>query len=101
MASRCSASTIGDQEAEVMSLLNRLVVLLAATVPLGVGGVPGAVAMAKSPASAGLSEKAIGTFAERGVGRPTAVAVAGRYAYMTNACGVGCYGPLDVIDVSV
>lgn len=47
-----------------------------------------------------LPTSPIGTFNRPADGHPSAVAVAGNYAYLTYACGNYCYSPLDVIDIS-
>jgi hypothetical protein len=56
--------------------------------------------LARASASGALPSAAIGTFTAAAGDNPTAVAVEGNYAYLTNYCGIYCYGPLDVIDVS-
>jgi hypothetical protein len=60
----------------------------------------GSSALAQGLGANGLPTVAIGTFSRPADGYPTAVAVAGNYAYMTFACGTHCYSPLDVIDIS-
>ncbi|HST54805.1 MAG TPA: hypothetical protein VLJ42_02785 [Solirubrobacteraceae bacterium] len=53
-----------------------------------------------SHSSAGLPRHAVGTYNTGAGNGPTAVAVQGDFAYVVNACGVTCYSPLDVLDVS-
>jgi len=60
----------------------------------------GASALAQGPGANERPPSAIGTFSRPADGHPTAVAVAGSYAYLTYSCGVYCYSPLDVIDIS-
>ena len=80
-----------------MSRLSRRFVLLS----VALAGVVAPVAGDGSSALAnGLPTSAIGTFSHPADGHPTAVAVAGNYAYLTNFCGIYCYSPLDVIDIS-
>lgn len=75
---------------------NPLSMLLAGALALGLGG----GSLDEARAAIKLPTQPVATFSREEGGSPTAVAVAGRYAYLTNACGVGCYGPLDVIDIS-
>jgi hypothetical protein len=56
--------------------------------------------VALAPSAVALPTTPVGTFSHPGDGSATAVAVAGHHAYVTHACGDGCYGPLDVIDVA-
>jgi hypothetical protein len=56
--------------------------------------------VALAPSAVALPTRPVGTFSRPGDGSATAVAVAGYHAYVTHACGDGCYGPLDVIDVA-
>ena len=56
--------------------------------------------VALAPSAVALPTTPVGTFSRPGDGSATAVAVAGHHAYVTHACGDGCYGPLDVIDVA-
>jgi hypothetical protein len=60
----------------------------------------GSSALAQGGGANELPTSAIGTFSRPADGQPTAVAVAGNYAYLTYACGTHCYSPLDVIDIS-
>lgn len=57
-------------------------------------------ALAEGPGAHGLPTSAIGAFSRPADGHATAVAVAGNYAYLTYSCGMYCYSPLDVIDIS-
>jgi hypothetical protein len=82
-------------------MFNRRFVLSRA-LPVGlVVLVLGCASVAQADATRPLPTGPVGTFSQPGYGSPTAVAVAGHHAYLTNSCGPGCYGPLDVIDVSV
>jgi hypothetical protein len=85
-----------------MSSLSRrfvlLGVLLTGVVAPAAG--QGASASAQVPGANGLPTSAIGTFSSPADGYPTAVAVAGGYAYLTFFCGIYCFSPLDVIDIS-
>lgn len=53
-----------------------------------------------APSAVALPTRPVGTFSRPGDGNATGVAVAGHHAYVTHACGDGCYGPLDVVDVA-
>jgi hypothetical protein len=75
-----------------------LSVLLAGVVAPVAGD--GSSASAQGLGASGLPTSAIGTFSRLADGHATAVAVAGKYAYLTYSCGVYCYSPLDVIDIS-
>lgn len=79
-----------------MSRLSRRFVLLGVVL----AGVVAPVAGNGSSALAQLPATAIGTFSRPADGHATAVAVGGNYAYLTYFCGVYCYSPLDVIDIS-
>ncbi len=59
-----------------------------------------AAMLALAPSAVALPTTPVGTFGRPGDGSATAVAVAGHHAYVTHACGEGCYGPLEVIDVA-
>jgi hypothetical protein len=72
--------------------------LLVVAVSLLIAPSSGSGGLAQASAAGVLPTGAVGTFAAGD--NPTAVAVQGNYAYLTNYCGIYCYGPLDVIDVS-
>jgi hypothetical protein len=85
-----------------MSRINLRFVLLSVVLAAVVAPVAGhgSSALAQDPGANGLPTSATGTFSRPADGHPTAVAVAGNYAYLTYACGTFCYSPLDVIGIS-
>ncbi len=85
-----------------MSRLSHRFVLLSAMLAGVVAPVTGhdSHALAQASAANGLPTGAIGTVSRPADGHATAVAVAGNYAYLTYSCGISCYSPLDVIDIS-
>lgn len=85
-----------------MSMLSRRFVLLSvilAGVVAPIAG-PGSSALAQGGGANELPTSAIGTFSRPADGHPTALAVAGSHAYLTYFCGIHCYSPLDIIDIS-
>jgi hypothetical protein len=85
-----------------MSRLSRRFVVLSVVLAGVVAPVAGhgSSALAQGGGANELPTSAIGTFSRPADGHPTAVAVAGNYAYLTYFCGTYCYSPLDVIDIS-